>query len=269
MLSSELEKTIRHTRLTALEMIYRSQSGHPGASMSAAELLGVLYFDVMDVRPSEPDWQDRDRFILSKGHGAPILYAVLCEKGFFPAAETEGFRKLDGLLQGHPTPSIPGVDAVSGSLGGGFSTAVGKAKALKIKNSGATVFSLLGDGETNEGIIWEAAMAASHLKLDNIVAIVDRNRYQNDGPCCDVLDTDDMADKWRSFGWDVKECNGHDIEALRTVLKEQKQRRQGRPKALIAHTVKGYGVDYLTRDYLTHYRPPTQQEWEMITAELG
>jgi transketolase len=265
----ELTTKIMRMRKRALYMIYNSQSGHPGGSMSIAEILGVLYFDTMNVKPGQPDWKERDRFILSKGHGAPMLYATLCEKGFFPEEALSGFRKLDGLLQGHPMPKIPGVDVTTGSLGGGFSMAAGIAKALKIRNSEATVFAVLGDGEMNEGIIWEAAMAAAHYSLDNIVAIVDKNDYQNDGLCKDVLDTCHIKDKWQAFGWDVAESDGHDIKGLAAIFRELKTRRQGRPKMVIANTTKGYGVKYLMEDYTTHYRPPTQEEWQMVEQELA
>jgi transketolase len=263
-----LKEKTRRIRYRALKMIFESQSGHPGASMSLAEILTVLYFRIVKVDPARPEWEQRDRLILSKGHGAPMLYSVLCEKGFFPEDYLQSFRKVGGLLQGHPVPKIPGVDATSGSLGCGLSIGVGMARGLQIKGIEANVYVILGDGELNEGIVWESVMTAKHFGLNNLIAIIDNNKYQNDGLCKDVMNLEPIAPKWKSFGWDVHECNGHDIKALIAYLDKIKNSKNNNPKLIVAHTIKGFGVSYLMSDYKTHYVAPSKEQWESAKKEF-
>lgn len=255
--------------MRALKMIYLAQSGHPGASFSLADVMSVLYFHTMRVRPEEPQWPQRDRLVLSKGHAAPILYAALIEKGFLPESAIDTFRKTGGLLQGHPIPKIPGVDATSGSLGGGFSTAVGMAKGIKMRNWDSRVFAIIGDGEQNEGIIWEAAMAAAHFGLDNLIAIADVNGWQNDGPTSKIMQMSPIDKKWEAFGWWVETVDGHDVRQLITVLDRAVSPDCGpRPRMIIAKTIKGRGASYLENDYRTHYVPPTESQMRSAMAEL-
>lgn len=265
----ELSERARNLRMKALKMIYQSQSGHPGGSFSLAEIMAVLYFQIMKVKVDEPKWPERDRFVLSKGHAAPILYAALIEKGFITEDTITGFRKVGGLLQGHPVPKIPGVDCTSGSLGFGLSMGSGIARGLKMKKIDAKVFVVIGDGELNEGLIWESIMAAKQFKLDNLIAIVDNNHFQNDGPCAEVMNLEPIAPKWEAFGWEARTANGHDIKALVHILEEFGAAQNGRPKVLIADTIKGYGVSYLENDYLTHYVSPSEQQWKLACQELG
>jgi transketolase len=263
-----LKNKIKNMRLRCLKMIYESKSGHPGGSMSLADILAVLYFYTMDIDPSKPDLETRDRLILSKGHGAPMLYSVLCEKGFFSEEEIQSFRKTGGLLQGHPVLSVPGVDATSGSLGCGLSMGIGMAMGLKFRNYNSNVFVIIGDGELNEGIIWESIMAAKHFYVDNLIAIIDHNHFQNDGPCTNVLDIGPLLPKFKAFGWEADQCDGHDILLLSKKLGKLKDSRNNKPKVLIAETIKGYGVSYLVNDYRTHYSPPTTEQYESALRDL-
>jgi transketolase len=264
-----MNNVCKKIRFNTLKMIYSSKSGHPGASMSEVEILYSLYFNVMNINKDNYRDKNRDRFVLSKGHGAPTLYSILMEKGIIPEKEANGFRKINSLLQGHPYIKIPGVESVSGSLGGGFSNAVGMAKGIKILGGEQFVFSLLGDGEINEGIIWEAAMAATKYELDNLIAILDRNRFQNDGACADIMPLHDVKSMFSSFGFETDECDGHNIDEISSKLMAFKTKKNRKPKILIANTIKGYGVSYLERDYKTHYVPPTEEQWKIICSELG
>lgn len=265
---SNLKNNIKKMRLRCLKMIYESKSGHPGGSMSLAEILGVLYFNTMDIDPTNPSLETRDRLILSKGHGAPMLYSVLCEKGFFGEEVIKSFRKTGGLLQGHPVPSVPGIDATSGSLGCGLSMGIGMAMGLKLRNYDSNVYVIIGDGELNEGIVWESIMAAKHFGVDNLIAIIDQNHFQNDGLCTDVLDIGPLAPKFTAFGWVTEQCGGHDIQLLSKKLSKLRDSRNNKPKVLIAETIKGYGVSYLIKDYKTHYSPPTKEQYESALIDL-
>lgn len=266
--SSYLKNKIKKMRLRCLKMIYESKSGHPGGSMSLAEILAVLYFNTMNIDASNPDLETRDRLILSKGHGAPMLYSVLCEKGFFGEEKIKSFRKTGGLLQGHPVPSVPGVDVTSGSLGCGLSMGIGMALGLKLRNLASTVFVIIGDGELNEGIVWESIMAARHFGVDNLIAIIDHNHFQNDGPCANVLDIGPLSPKFKAFGWETDQCDGHDIRLLSKKINKMKVNRNNKPKVLIAETIKGFGVRYLVEDYKTHYSPPTTEQYESALRDL-
>jgi transketolase len=233
------------------------------------EVLAALFFEVANRSGSFPRDPDRDRIILSKGHAAPALYAALAEAGYFPMEELERFRRIDGLLEGHPCIQISGVDLTTGSLGLGLSGGCGMALAARLlKKDRLRVFVILGDGECNEGQVWEAAMAASHFQLDNLVAIVDRNGYQNDGSTSLVMNTEPLAAKWASFGWHTLEIDGNDMDQVCDAL-HPSQRREGTPTAIIASTVKGCGVSYLLNKPELHYKAPTTEQKDMALAELG
>ncbi len=267
-LEERLEKTARAVRLDIVRMIGLAGSGHPGGSLSCVDILVCLYFYKMRHRPQEPDWPGRDRFVLSKGHAAPALYAVLARCGYFDREELWGLRKLGSILQGHPDRlKTPGVEVSTGSLGQGLSAACGMAMALRMDASPARVYALIGDGESQEGGIWEAAMLAAHRRLDNLVAITDCNGLQIDGRCCEVVDLGDMAAKWASFGWEVREVNGHDVLALCRALDAADG--ASRPVMILARTVKGKGVSFMENNVDFHGKAPTREEMERALEELG
>lgn len=256
-------------RKDIINMLTESGYGHPGGSLSAADILSVLYFDKMRVKPENPKWEDRDRFILSKGHGAPVLYAALAEKGYFDKKELMKLRKIDSMLQGHPDmKGTPGVDMTTGSLGQGFAAANGMALAAKLDNKDYRIYVLLGDGEVQEGIVWEAAMASAHYKLDNITAIMDYNKLQIDGPNKEVMSIEPIADKWRAFGWEVIDVDGHDIEKISEAL-DKAATTKGKPTILIASTVKGKGVSFMENQVGWHGNAPKPEERDKAMAELG
>ncbi len=266
----DLAEKARILRRHVINMTAASQSGHPGGSLSAADIVAALYFRVLRrVDPANPKDPDRDRFVLSKGHCCPVLYAALAEKGFIPVDMLETFRKLHSPLQGHPDMNkVPGVEASAGSLGQGFSMAVGMALAGKIDSRDYRVYALLGDGECQEGQIWEAAMAAAHYKLDNLVAIVDRNGLQIDGPTEEVMGLEPLPDKWRAFGWHTIVIDGHSYREILAAFDEAAATR-GRPTAIIARTVKGKGVSFMENAVEWHGVAPNAQQREQALAELG
>lgn len=261
----EMAKTLRRHIVT---MTGKAGSGHPGGSLSAAEIVTSLLFRVMRHHPTNPRWEDRDRFVLSKGHAAPLLYAALAESGYFPIEELSTLRKLNSRLQGHgDMTETPGVEMSSGALGQGLSFGIGIALAGRLDSRDYRVYVLLGDGECDEGQVWEAAMAAAHFRLDNIVAIVDRNRQQIDGWTRDVMDTEPLAQKWRSFGWHVIEVNGHDFDQLLAAFDEAKKVK-GRPTCVVAHTIKGKGVSFMENNLEFHGRAPNAEELRKALEEL-
>ena len=264
----ELEAIARELRRDVVETIYAAGSGHPGGSLSELDILICLYFHAMRHNPNNPQWADRDRFILSKGHASPGLYTVLARAGYFPQEELPTFRKLDSRLQGHAHPMTPGVEMNSGSLGMGLSFALGCALAAMIDGKGSLVYALLGDGECDEGEIWEAAMAASHHQAKNLIAIVDRNRIQNDRHTDEVMTLEPLAQKWRAFGWRVMETDGHDYNALLPTINRARQRRT-RPTVIIAHTIKGKGVSFMENNPGFHGRAPNKDEFEQAMKELA
>lgn len=261
------EILIRKIRRHIIKMIYNAGSGHPGGSLSCVEIITVLYFSVMNHNPEEPDWAMRDRFILSKGHAAPALYAVLAECGYFPAKELEGLRKTGRLLQGHPDSDIPGIEVSTGSLGQGLSVACGIALNAKIDMSTYRTYALLGDGECDEGQVWEAAMLASHYKLDNLVAIVDRNGLQIDGLTEKIMRLEPLTKKWAAFGWNVIEVNGHDIGEIKAAFESARNRR-GKPTVIIAHTFKGKGISFMEWIGAFHGKSLTKEELKRALREL-
>ena len=249
-------------------MIGKAGSGHPGGSLSAADIITVLFFDEMNLDVSNPRWEERDRFVLCKGHAAPALYAALAEKGFFEVEELDRLRKLGSRLQGHPDMnSTPGVDMSTGSLGQGLSVANGMAISAKMDGKNWRVYALLGDGELEEGQVWEAAMTAAHRRLDNLVAIVDNNGLQIDGDVSDVKSLKDIASKFRAFGWNVMEIDGHDVAQIRKALKESKG-VCGMPTAIVAKTVKGKGVSFMENQAGWHGTAPKPEQVDTAVGEL-
>ena len=267
---TELERRANDMRADIVRMIAEAGSGHPGGSLSCADILAALYFGgVLEHDPENPEWEGRDRFILAKGHAAPALYAALAQAGYIPREELATLRKLGSRLQGHPDSNqVPGVEVSTGSLGQGLSIAAGAAAGLRLDGAPQTVFALLGDGECQEGQVWEAAMFAAHRKLDNLVAIVDRNGLQIDGRTCDVCDPGDLGAKFAAFGWDVDEVDGHDLDALVAVLGAAKAGRDGRPHAVIARTVKGKGVPFMENEAGWHGKAPNAEQAAEALAAL-
>ncbi len=261
-----LQEKAKSLRRKIITMLGASKSGHPGGSLDLCEIMAVLYFDLMKYDFKNPAWPERDYLILSKGHGAPALYAVLAEGGIIGEDELLTLRKLGSRLQGHPDmKKLPGVEASTGSLGQGFSMSVGIALSQKLNQKPNRVFAILGDGELNEGLVWEAAMAAAHYRLDNLTAIIDNNGLQIDGPNREIMDVGDIGAKFAAFGFDIVHVDGHDIPALRAVLA---QAPQGRPKAVIAKTVKGKGVSFMENHVGWHGAPMKEEDTAAALAEL-
>ena len=248
-------------------MLAEAGSGHPGGSLSAVEILTALYFRVMRHDPRNPRWSERDRFVLSKGHCAPILYVTLAECGYFPVEDLSTLRRINSRLQGHSHVMTPGVEMSAGSLGQGLSFGVGVALAGKLDKKDHRAYVLLGDGECDEGQVWEAAMAAAHYHLDNLTAIVDRNRIQNDRFTSEVMELEPLADKWRAFGWNTLEVDGHSMEELLDAF-HQAQHERGKPSVIIAHTIKGKGVSFMEDNPDFHGRAPNAEELERALKEL-
>ncbi|HJX39207.1 MAG TPA: transketolase [Anaerolineae bacterium] len=265
---SELQGKARCLRCHVIGMTATAGSGHPGGSLSAADILAALYFGVMRHDPQNPNWEDRDRFVLSKGHAAPVLYAALAESGYFSRDLLYGLRQCDSPLQGHPHMRLlPGVEASTGSLGQGLSIANGMALAGRLDGRGYRVYVLLGDGEVDEGQVWEAAMAGAHYRLDSVTAILDRNRQQIDGWTKDVMSLEPLADKWRAFGWHVLEIDGHDMEAILNALSSC-QEVKGQPSIIIAHTTKGKGASLMEENLHFHGNAPNREEMELCLSEV-
>jgi transketolase len=263
----ELKQKAIDLRRDILKMLAEAGSGHTGGSLSLVEILASLYYTQLKVDPARPDWRERDKFILSKGHGCPALYAVLADRGFFGKEELWTLRKLGSRLQGHPQRGLPGIEISSGSLGQGLSVALGIALADRMDGIDAKVYCLMGDGETNEGQVWEAAMTAAHYNLDNVCAIVDFNKLQIDGLCCEVMDLGAYRKKWENFGWYAKEVDGHDFEELDKAFRELDGVR-GKPQMLIAHTVKGKGVSFMEHKAEWHGVAPNPEQLAKAMQEL-
>jgi transketolase len=265
----DLKVVAKRLRRHIVGMITKAGSGHPGGSLSAVEIVTALYWRVLQHKPSDPRWNDRDRFILSKGHAAPVLYAALAECGYFPVDELFSLRQIDSRLQGHADRThTPGVEMSSGSLGQGLSFAVGMALAGRLDKKKYRVYALLGDGECDEGQVWEAAMAAAHFKVDKLTAIVDNNGLQLSGCNADVLNIEPLKDKWASFGWHVIEIDGHDIDQVLDALEKAKGIK-GKPTVIIARTVKGKGVSFMENNVNFHGKAPNAKEMEIALKELA
>lgn len=255
-------------RRDVVEMVYRSGDGHPGPCMSAADMIAVLYFHVMRLDPENPGWEDRDRFILSKGHACPVMYAALARRGFFPREELFTLRMLNSRLQGHPVAGKPpGVDATAGSLGNGVSQGLGMAMAARMLKRDYRVYVMTGDGELSEGLIWEAALAAGHLRAAALTVVVDNNHYQSGGTIDAVSGTYPIDKKWEAFGWQVLSVDGHDISAFVSALAEAR-RETVRPSVIVARTLKGRGVSFMVGDNSWHKRTFTGEEYRRAIREL-
>jgi len=263
----ELKKKAIGIRRDILKMLTEAGSGHTGGSLSLVEILIALYYYKLKHDPKNPASKDRDRVLLSKGHGCPALYAVLADRGYFPKDKLWGLRKLGSQLQGHPQLGLPGIEISSGSLGQGLSIANGMALASRLDKSDIRVYCIMGDGETNEGQVWEAAMTSAHYKLDTVCAIIDFNKLQIDGFCCDIMDMGPYINKWKDFGWNAIETDGHDIEKLTSALDEA-EKAKGKPTVIVAHTIKGKGVSFIENKVEWHGVAPKKEEYERAVKEL-
>ena len=265
----ELKRISANIKLGALEAVFSASSGHPGGSLSISDILSYLYFEEMNIDPRDPKKADRDRFVLSKGHTAPALYAALAERGYFPREDLKTFRHIDSYLQGHPDmKGTPGVDMTTGSLGLGFSAACGMALSAKISGESYRVYSVLGDGESEEGQVWEAAMFAAHKKLDNLCIFLDYNGLQIDGPISEVNDHSPLDSKFEAVGWHVLVIDGHDIEAIDSAVKAAKACK-GKPTAIICRTVKGKGVSFMENSVKWHGSAPNEEQYKQAVSEIN
>lgn len=264
----QLKRYATTIRKHVIDEIYNAGAGHPGGSLSCTDILTILYFKEMNIDPKNPQWPDRDRFVLSKGHCAPALYGTLGERGFFPKEELVRFRHAESYLEGHPSMrSVPGVDMSTGSLGQGISAAVGMAIAGKIDKKDYRVYAVLGDGEIEEGQVWEACMAAAHYKLDNLTAFLDHNGLQIDGKITDVMSPEPVADKFRAFGWNVITIDGHDYIQIFEAIQEAKKCK-GQPTMIVANTIKGKGVSFMENVAAWHGTPPNKEQRDQAMADL-
>ena len=265
----QVEDFARKCRIEIVKMVYRAQAGHPGGSLSEVDLISALYCNFLNVKPNDPDWEDRDRFILSKGHASPGMYAVLAEKGFISQEDLHSYRVLGGICQGHVDMKwCPGVDFSAGSLGMGLSFGMGCAVAAKLDGSNRQAYVMLGDGEIQEGSIWEAAMAARHHELGNLNVILDRNRIQNDDFCETQMRMFDIPAKWAAFGWDVMEIDGHNMTEIFSGM-EFLAKERSVPAILIANTIKGKGVSYMEDNPSFHGAAPNEEQYAIAMEELG
>ncbi|MGB0199757.1 MAG: transketolase [Candidatus Poseidoniaceae archaeon] len=265
----ELEELARKCRVEIVKMVHRAQAGHPGGSLSEIDLISALYANYMRINPDEPNWDDRDRFILSKGHASPGMYAILAEMGFISKEDLKSYRVLGGVCQGHVDMKwCPGVDFSAGSLGMGLSFGMGCSIAARLEGSERNIFVMLGDGEIQEGSVWEAAMAAKHHELGNLKVILDRNRIQNDDFCESQMRMFDIPAKWRSFGWEVMEIDGHNTEDIVRGL-DFLVNTNDNPAILIAHTIKGKGVSYMEDNPAFHGAAPNDEQFQIAMEELG
>ncbi|HRZ90818.1 MAG TPA: transketolase [Spirochaetia bacterium] len=263
-----LEMKAREVRKAIVEMVHSAQSGHCGGSLSAADFVTALYFDLMDIDPAEPRKPGRDRFVLSKGHACPVWYAALALRGYFPTEELSTLRRNDSRLQGHPVATyLPGIDATSGSLGLGFGQALGMALDARLSGRKNTVYAVLGDGELNEGVVWETAAQAAKYRLDNLVAVVDRNNLQNDGRADVIMPMEPIDKKFEAFNWRVLEMDGHDMRQVLSTL-EKARERSGRPTCVIARTIKGKGVSFMEDKREWHGKPPSDEERRRACEEI-
>ncbi len=263
-----LKNKATEIRKLIIEMLARAGSGHPGGSLSSTDIITCLYFEVMRHDPKNPTWPERDRFHLSKGHCCPALYAALTASGYFPRENLWTLRRLNSMLQGHPDKRVPGIELASGSLGQGLSIGLGMALAAKLDKKDYRVYCLMGDGELQEGNVWEAAMAAAHFKADNLCGIVDYNHFQIDGRTEDIMNLEPLLNKWEAFGWHAISCDGHNIKELLEAFRIAKTVKQ-KPTVIIAHTVKGKGASFMEHVVDFHGRAPTEKEREIALKELS
>ena len=268
--ADRLRAIAKEMRFRIVDMVHEAQSGHCGGSLSASDFVTALYFDLMNVDPARPRWADRDRFVLSKGHACPVWYAALAIRGYFPVEELRTLRKNDSRLQGHPVATyLPGIDATAGSLGVGFGQAVGMALEGKLMNKGHKVWAILGDGELDEGIVWEAAAQAAKFGLSNLIAIVDRNNLQNDGTADEIMPMEPIDAKFRAFNWEVLVMDAHDMEDVLLTLEKAKLASEGKPVCVIARSVKGKGVSFMENKREWHGKPPSDEQYKQACEEIG
>ncbi len=263
----KLQRTSYERRLDIIEMIYNAKTGHTGGSLSSVDMIVALYYEAMNVKPEDPSWEDRDMFVLSKGHSVEGYYTVLADIGFFPKEELKTFSKYKSRLIGHPTRKVPGIEMNTGALGHGLPVATGMAIAAKMKNKSSYVYTLMGDGEQGEGSIYEAAMAAGHYKLDNLIAIIDRNRLQISGDTENVMGLEPLKDKWEAFRWHVLECDGNDMDSFLCAINEAKSYK-GAPTMILARTTKGKGVSYMENVAKWHHGVPTDEQYVQAISEI-
>ncbi|GAB1483323.1 transketolase [Treponema sp.] len=265
-----LEGIAKDMRYRIVDMVHDAQSGHCGGSLSASDIVAALYFDIMKVDPARPRWADRDRFVLSKGHACPVWYSALALRGYFPVEELRTLRRNDSRLQGHPVATyLPGIDATAGSLGIGFGQAIGMALEGKLLKKDYKVWAILGDGEINEGIVWEAANSAAKFKLDNLVAIVDRNNLQNDGTADDIMPMEPIDAKFRAFNWEVMTMDAHDMADVLLTLEKANAMRTGKPVCIIAKSIKGKGVSFMENKREWHGKPPSDEQYRQACEEIA
>ncbi len=264
----ELYRTSYALRRKAVDMVYNAKTGHAAPALSMADIITALYFEVMNIDPKNPTRSDRDRLVLSKGHACPLYYAALAKRGFFPEEDLMQYRALNTKLQGHPDMrKCPGVDMTSGSLGNGVAAALGMALAARYSGSGHYVYAIAGDGELDEGIVWESALCAGNAGLDNLIVFVDNNGLQSGGSVADIQDLGSIEDKFKAFKWDVQTIDGHDIEAIINAVETAKSRK-GTPSAIVAKTVKGKGVSYMEGQYMWHMKAPNAEQYKQACTEL-
>lgn len=263
-----LNKKSIEIRKKLLKTIYNAKMGHTGSSLSNVDILVTLFYNIMNYKVNDPSWEERDRFILSKGHGVESYYCILADLAYFPEKELDTFCQFKTRLIGHPNNKVPGVEVNTGALGHGLSIAVGMALAAKLDKKGHRVFVLMGDGEQAEGSIWEGAMAASHYKLDNLIGIIDRNRLQITGNTEDIMSLEPFKEKWQSFAWEVIEVNGHDIDELLEAFNST-PKKKGKPTIIIANTIKGKGVSFMENKAAWHHKVPDEKQLEKALSELS
>ncbi len=264
----ELKKKAKELRKEIISIVYNAKSGHPGGSLSEIDMLVGLYYHKLKIDPKNPAWEERDRFVLSKGHASPGLYAVLADRGYFPKSELNGFRKIGRMLQGHPELGTPGVDFAGGSLGQGICVALGIALGLRLAKKQCKVYAMIGDGEAQEGAVWEASMAAAFHKLGNLIVILDKNQIQETGPTKEVMDIGDVEAKWRAFGWNVISTNGHDMEQILGALDSATELNNGKPTMIISNTIKGKGVSFMELNHKFHGKAPNDEEYKKALDEI-
>ena len=263
-----LKQKAKELRKEIITMIYNAKSGHPGGSLSAIDMLVGLYYNKLRIEPKNPMWQDRDRFVLSKGHCSPAIYCVLADKGYFPKSELEGYRKINRMLQGHPELNTPGIDFAGGALGQGICFSLGIALACRLYKRNCNVYAMVGDGESQEGAVWEASMAAAFYKLDNLIVILDKNQVQQTGKTKEIMDIGNVALKWKAFGWNVIDINGHDMVQIVKALDKASKMKNKKPTIIISNTVKGKGVSFMELNHKFHGKAPNDEEYKKAIEEI-
>ena len=264
----ELKQKAKDLRKEIITMVYNAQSGHTGGSLSAIDMLVGLYHYKLRIEPKNPMWQDRDRFVLSKGHCSPAIYAVLSDKSYFPKSELDGYRKINRMLQGHPELSTPGIDFAGGALGQGICFAVGIALACNLDKRNYNAYVMIGDGESQEGAVWESSMAAAFYKLDNLIVILDKNQVQQTGKVKDIMDIGNVSLKWKAFGWNVVDINGHDMSQIVNALDKASKMKNKKPTIIISNTIKGKGVSFMEFNHKFHGKAPNDEEYKKAIDEI-